>query len=133
MKKYLFVLCVLFASYSYADQLAYISKNDAEKAVEVISKLKKVYLFCGCCEMEKPIRAKLVKVYARYTGYEDYYEVVIDYINDKGKTVTEALDLAYVWRKKMGSFKTIGKLLNLEHDDCVNPKKWDKPKNDQVI
>jgi hypothetical protein len=128
MKKWLLLLSIFVASFSYADQLAYISKEDADKAVALISKMKTLYLFCGCCQMEKPIRANIVKVYAKHTGYEEYYEVYIDYINERGETLTEQpLDLAYVWRKKTGKYKTIGQLLELEHDYCVLPKNWDKP------
>ncbi len=127
MKKWLVVLCILFASYTYADQLAYISKGDAEKAVQVISKMKTVYLFCGCCSMAEPRVVEPTKVYTRFTNYEQYYEVVIEYTNSAGKTVTEALDLAYVWNKKRKKYTTIGKILGLEHDFCVQPQNWNKP------
>ncbi len=127
MKKYLFIFFIFLASYSFADQLAYITKEQADRAVQVITKLKTLTLFCGCCDMEQPIVVKPTKVFTRHTNYEDYYEVFIEYTNKEGKVVVEPLDLAYVWGKKRGKMVTIGKMLDLEHDFCVHPKNWKKP------
>ncbi len=125
MKKLLTILFIAVSTLSYADQLAYITKSEADRAVELISKMKSVVLFCGCCDPIKPVTVKPTKVYALATGYEDYWEVFIEYVDADGLTQTEPLDLAYVW-KKNGS-KTIGALLGLEHDYCVKPKNWNKP------
>lgn len=132
MKSFLGVLFIFLASYSFADQLAYISKDDADKAVLMISELKTHYLFCGCCSMEKPMKVEPKKVFARHTGYEDYYEVVIEYITPEGNKVEEAIDLAYTWAKKLGKYATIGKLLELNHDHCVKPQHWNNPKKNKV-
>lgn len=116
MKTTLFFLFALFfVQPLYADQLAYISKADAEKAVAYLLKHKKIILFCGCCDGSTPSPWKISNAEVRYTGFEEYYEVVITYKSQDGIT-TEAIDLAYVWEKK--SRKTIGELLGLEHDPC---------------
>lgn len=125
MKVLVTTIILLVAFASRADQLAYISKEDAEKAVKVISKLRKVYLFCGCCSLEEPKKVKPVKVYYEYTNYESYYEVFIEYKDDNGKVVREPVDLAYIWRKKRKKYQTIGQVLNLEHDPCVYLENWD--------
>lgn len=129
MKTILVTLGLLWSSLTFADQLAYISKAEADEAVEMIQKMKSIYLFCGCCSLVEPIKVKPTKVYAEYTNYEDYYEVIIEYIDDQGNTVTDHLDLAYVWKKKLFGYKTIGQLMGLEHDYCVKPNDWDNPKH----
>ncbi len=126
MKQFLRALLIVAssASFSYADQLAYISKLDADQAAEVISKLKHVYLFCGCCSVVEPVRVKPVNVYTRHTGYENYWEVIIEYKGKDGNIVENALDLAYVWKKKRKKYQTIGEMLGLEHDPCVYLPDW---------
>lgn len=130
MKIVFFILFVAaFALQSQADQLAYISKSDAQEAVAFLKKNPKLFLFCGCCSMEKPREVTVIKAEVTYTGYEEYYEVIITYKTASGNEVTEAIDLAYAWKKSMFRYHTIGKLLGLEHDPCVYIKDWDDPKN----
>lgn len=112
-----------------ADQLAYITKEQAEEAAEYLMKHPDVFLFCGCCSLVEPQKVKVVEAQALHTGYEDYYEVEIMYEGADGEYVYERIDLAYVWRKKCFKYKTIGAVFNLEHDPCVNPKEWDDPKH----
>ena len=131
MKKIITILFLAISTLSFADQLAYISKADADRAVAKIEKMKSIYIFCGCCSMKEPVKVKPIKVYAVFTNYEEYWEVYIEYLDEDGVTRKEALDLAYVWKKGLFAYKTIGALLDLEHDYCVNPKDWDKPKNEE--
>lgn len=128
MKAILVSLFLTFTGLSYADQLAYNSKEVAEEATAIISKLNYVYLFCGCCSLVEPRKVKVVGVYYKHTGYENYYEVYLQYKDDSGEVKETPLDLAYVWKKKLFGYKTIGQLMNLEHDPCVKPKDWDNPK-----
>jgi len=128
MKKVLTIAFMLFAFLSSADQLAYISKADAERAVELISKKKKVYLFCGCCAVTEPKKVKVLKVFYKFTNYENYYEVYIMYKNEAGEIVEEPIDLAYVWMKRKKELLTIGRALGLDHDPCVPIDDWDNPK-----
>ena len=128
MKQLLMFLFLAMSTVSFADQLAYISKSDADLAVEKLEKMKSIYLFCGCCSLEKPVKISPTKVYAKHTGYEDYWEIYVQYVDEKGRTKEIPLDLAYVWKKQLFGFKTIGELLGLEHDFCVKPKDWDNPK-----
>jgi hypothetical protein len=119
MRKLLFLLSFLFIyCFSFADQLAYISKEEAEKASEFIQTQKAIYLFCGCCENERGLLIKPTKVYAKFTNYENYYEVIVEYLDKNGETQTVALDLAYTWYKEKRKFYTVGKKLKLEHDPC---------------
>lgn len=120
MKAIVLVLFLLgFTTFAKADQLAYISKEEAEKAAEFIRSQKFIYLFCGCCENDTPKKIKPVSVEVRYTNYDNYYEVVVTYAGENG-TQTEELDLAYTWVKKRKKMSTVGTMLNMSHDPC-NP------------
>ena len=118
-------MALLFVGSSqlYADQLAYISKAEAEKAAEYL-KGKEVILYCGCCDSDIPEKVKVVKVEVVYTNYEDYYEVIITFVR-KGELIRESIDLAYVWEKYEAATRTIGSALELKHDPCVEPIHWD--------
>lgn len=128
MKKILTILFLAVSTLSFADQLAYISKADADRAVAKLEKMKTVYLFCGCCSLIEPVKVQPIKVYAVATGYEEYWEVYVQYLDSDGVTRDVPLDLAYVWKKGLFGSKTIGKLLGLEHDYCVKLIDWDNPK-----
>ena len=119
----LFLFCIAFKGL-YADQLAYISKQDADRAVTLIKKAKKVIDFCGCCDNTKPLKVKITNVEARFTNYENYYEVYITYKDASKKLKTIPVDLAYLWVKIKGKVITVGKALHLEHDPCVETINW---------
>ncbi|GAB5418228.1 MAG: hypothetical protein Crog4KO_16670 [Crocinitomicaceae bacterium] len=118
-------------TFAKADQLAYISKEDAEEVAAYLNKGKTVYLFCGCCSLVEPVKVRVESAKAVYTGYEDYWEVEISYekTDEKIHMVSEAIDLAYVWKKGLFGYKTIGKKFKMDHDYCVKLKEWDDPKH----
>lgn len=130
MKTVLLTLFIAISSLTYADQLAYISKADADRAVAKIEKMKTIYLFCGCCSLVEPVKVQPIKVYAKHTGYEEYWEVYVQYLDEDGITRDEPLDLAYVWKKGLFKYKTIGQVLDLDHDTCTYIKDWDKAKEE---
>lgn len=129
MKNVLIALSFLFSFTAVADQLAYISKAEADKAAAYIMKHKTIYLFCGCCSIEEPKKIKVKEAVTVFTGYEGFYEVEIIYENENGETVSDPIDLAYVWTKKLWKYKTLGTIFAMEHDYCVYLKDWDDPKN----
>ncbi len=111
-----FVIAIFFAlvaNFSFADQLAYMSKDEALLAAEIIQDARTVYGYCGCCDDSKPEKIKVDKIIVRYTGYESYYEVVII---SKGKEY--ALDMAYTWVKKDKEYQTVGEVAGFPHDVC---------------
>lgn len=128
MRILIFLFLVLYSAHVKADQLAYISEEHAKQAVLKINKLKYVYLFCGCCSIEKPEKVKVISAYTMNTGYQDYYEVYIQCEREDGSWLITPLDLAYVWKKGIFGAKTIGQILGLEHDPCVTLSDWDNPK-----
>ncbi len=103
--------------FAQADQLAYLTKAEAEKGAEILKKQKFVYLFCGCCDNDVTEKIKINSVEVRYTGYEDFYEIFVISNTKEGKK-EYSLDLAYAWLKVKKSFNTVGSILGLEHDPC---------------
>lgn len=129
MRNILIIFTLFVAFTSQADQLAYLSKADAERAATEIKVGEILFMYCGCCSSVEPEKVKVIEVEVKYTGYEDYYEVIVKYEKENGSIMSEGIDLAYVWKKKLFKYKTLGNLLNLEHDSCIYIKDWDDPKN----
>jgi len=126
MRILLFGLILFGCSFAaQADQLAYLPKQDAEKAAEFIKTQEFIYLYCGCCDAhESPVKIKPVSVEVRYTNYEDFYQVVVTYEDASGAIQTEFTDLAYTWVKKKRKMLTVGAVMDFEHDRCHSfPKK----------
>jgi hypothetical protein len=125
MKQFILLLSIFISSHHlFADQLAYLSKENAEKGVAYLLKHKKVIIFCGCCEGVIPLKVKIIKAEAKFTNYENYYEIYITYKNPQKTITTLPVDLAYLWTKYKGKIMTIGQILNLEHDPCVETIDW---------
>jgi len=131
MRGLLLIAFLGLVTFAKADQLAYITKDQAETVANYLNKGKTVYLFCGCCDLQEPLKVKVKEAKAVHTGYENYWEVKITYINERGVEVTEGIDLAYVWRKGLLGSKTLGTKFNMNHDYCVKMKEWDNPKHAQ--
>lgn len=115
----IFATCFIFSA-SFADQLAYLSKADAERAAAYIETAKKVIFFCGCCDKSAVEKIKVRGVEVKYTGTEQFYEVYVSYSYQK-EIKSVAVDLAYVWVNIKGELQTVGKALGLEHDPCKAP------------
>ena len=131
MKNLLLVLFLSIVGFAQADQLAYLTKEQAEEVAAYLNKKNEIYLFCGCCAIVEPQRIIVDHAEAVYTGYEDYWEVEIayEYTDEKTYFKRKKLDLAYVWKKGLFGYKTLGKKFKLDHDPCVNIKDWDNPAN----
>jgi hypothetical protein len=127
----LLVLFIILGSLSRAfaaDQLKYLSKDDAIKAARLIKKQRKLYLFCGCCQGEKArkVRPENVEVYE--SEKSGLYEVRLTYTYAReGTPVTEVLDLAYTWGKRKGKYFTVASALGMQHDPCAATvrRKWE--------
>lgn len=117
----LFLLCI---GNTYADQLQWLSKENAEKAAAYIRKQSDVFLFCGCCDGDHYRKIHPAEVTVRPTGTENYYEVVVTWTNrENSASLSEPLDMAYVWVQKKKKWYTVGQELHLEHDPCKQPVK----------
>lgn len=115
------VIGCLFSTLSFADQLAYLTKDDANRGAAFIEKTKKIAFFCGCCDNQEPEKIKVKGVEVKFTGYEEWYEIHVFY-DYHGELKSVPVDLAYVWVKIKGKIQTVGQALGLEHDPCKTPK-----------
>lgn len=128
MKKLLLVLAMLFSfNFAFADQLAWITLEQAQKAVEILSKEKQVIDWCACCEdgSSEKILVNLKGVrYEEVTGYS-LYKVIISGIDSNGNDVEKAVDLAYIHIKgKDNKAHCVGTMISKECDPCTKPFKW---------
>lgn len=128
MKKLLlvFILLISLTGIGSADQLAYITKEQAETAAVLLKAEKEVLLFCGCCSNDPKVYLKVTSVTVQHTGYENFWQVIIAGTNRKGEKVVTEVDLAYVHVNRKDKAITVGKLLNLNCDPCVTDIVWDK-------
>lgn len=128
MKKTLLIIIALFLSLSaFADQLQWLSKEDAQTAATFLQKQKVVLLYCGCCENDPMRYVKIAKVTVQSTGYEGYYEVILRGIDNYGKEVSEAIDLAYTHIQEDNVAICVGLLLGMECDPCQDIIPWKTP------
>ena len=129
MKKFSFLILTLFClSYpAHADQLAWISKQEAAAAVQFLEKQKEVLLYCGCCDNDPKLYLKVDHVYYHHTGYGYYYEVVIEGVDADGNLRSEAIDLAYAHIQNGKQALCVGQALNMECDPCEEKIPWNSP------
>lgn len=128
MKKIFFIVAIILAELPLqADQLAWITKDQAEQTVKYIkdNDIKHIILFCGCCDKDVKKKVKVSKVFYRQTENPSYYEVVISgEVTGTDETVNEGVDLAYTFINKDGMAACLGKELGFECDPCTKPFKW---------
>jgi len=119
------VLCCVFsANKLQADQLEWITKEQAIAAVEYLQQQEAVIIWCGCCEEDRMRPVVITKVYYEKVENEgeDYYTVKIDGFDGEGNEIVgEPLDLAYVHIVKDYVAYCLGVELGFECDPCVEP------------
>lgn len=127
--KIILAVLILFAAvqFSYSDQLAWITKEQAEKTVAYFedNDIDQVVLWCACCDNDVKTKVNVTRVYYRKVKEDpNYYEVVIKgkYMNKE--KLEDAFDLAYVHVPKDGKWECLGKELNFECDPCTKPFKF---------
>lgn len=125
MKSFLtFVFIFAFYLFSKADQLAYITKEQADKAVKFLQNQEELILWCACCDNDKKEKITVNKVYAEFVNYQHYFQVILEGKDENGKKVRIELDLAYVHFKKGKKAKCVGKALKFKCDPCTKPFNW---------
>lgn len=110
MKKLCAILMMLVLPIiALADQAAYITKAEAERAAALLKTAKQIKHYCALCE-DKSVRTEDVEtVESAAAGYQNYWEVKIN---------GEGIDLAYVYfLDKNDKWKNVAKHLNVEVDD----------------
>lgn len=92
MKKKLFLVTVISLFFSslpaWADQCAYITKEQALIAASRLNLGDRIYLFCEPCGDRHPQQTTIKSLALKTVDYQNYWQV---YINNKG------IDLAYVF------------------------------------
>lgn len=126
MKNLLLIITLfIFSSRAKADQLAFISKAQAEQAVELLKEQKELILWCACCVDEQMRRVTVKNVSIRYTEYQEFYTVVLDAIDNNGNSISEELDLAYVHFRIGTKAYNVGQTLGFKCDPCTLPFRCD--------
>jgi hypothetical protein len=130
MKKMIFAISIMFLStYAKADQLAWVTKEQAEKTTAFLKEngVTEAILWCGCCSNEPKKKIKINNYFSRYAGTQEnikYYEIILVGTLDDGNKFSKAVDLAYVFLRVGSQAKCFGKLLNFECDPCSLPFAW---------
>jgi len=107
-----------------ADQLGYITKEQAEKAAALLKSEREIMLFCGCCDNDPKIYLKVADVKVKHTGYQEYYQVIVTGITRTGEKMTVETDLAYVHVNRNGMAVAAGTVLGFKCDPCVYEMNW---------
>jgi hypothetical protein len=109
-----------------ADQLAWITKDQAEQTVQYFNDndIKTIVLFCGCCDKDVKMKVSVDKVFYRKTENPDYYEVVIQGNASDGSRINEGVDLAYVHVLRDSKWRCLGKELGFKCDPCTKAFKY---------
>jgi len=115
---------------SQADQLSWIRKPAAEKAVAFLEKQKQIILYCACCEGDPKTKVKLTDVYYEKAEPDSpnspFYKVVVKGTNvATDEKVDESIDLAYAWVKVKGVAKNLGWHLDMTCDPCSPSFNWE--------
>jgi hypothetical protein len=121
MKTFFLSLALMFCiSTAQADQLIYLTEEQANTAQAYLSEEAAVILWCGCCEEEEPRGVVIESVEVQATE-DGYFMVVINGIDHNGEAVSEAVDLAYVHVVIENTAYCLGQVLEYECDPCIEP------------
>lgn len=102
------VILALFTA-AYADQAAYISRAEAEKAAAFLKDKKEIRHYCAPCDDKGDRVEEITNVEAAPAGYQQYWEVKVN---------GEGIDLAYVYfQTKKGKWKNLAKELDIKVRD----------------
>ncbi|MBI3366637.1 hypothetical protein HY041_03360 [Candidatus Roizmanbacteria bacterium] len=127
MKKITLIFLFLFtAKLAYSDQLAWLTKDQAEQTITYFQNhnINEVILYCGCCDGDTKIKVAVSKIYSRQATDPQYWEIVIEGTTPGGNKIIRAVDLAYVHIKRGSKARCLGKELGFYCDPCVKPFKW---------
>ena len=127
MKKILLVLFLALAVQSiYSDQLAWLSKEQADKTVQYFqdNDIDQVILWCACCDKDYKMMVNLSTIYYKPASDPNYYEVYIEGTNYTGGGIKQTVDLAYVHVQKGSKWHSVGELMKFECDPCTKPFKY---------
>lgn len=107
MKKIaVFILILTFTLTAFADQAAYITKDQAERAVMLLKEKTQIKHYCEPCDDKSITTEEIESVEAAPAGFEDYWEVKVN---------GEGIDLAYVYfEDKKDKWKNVAMELKIK-------------------
>lgn len=128
MKKIILIAILTYcAGYTYSDQLAWITKEQAEKTVHYFDEknISQVILWCACCDNDPKTPVEITNVFFKPAEDPQYYEVWIEGTNVLlGQVISQPVDLAYVHVKRGTKWRCLGKELKFECDPCTKSFKY---------
>lgn len=104
MNCFIFV-CLLTFSTVWADQAAYLSKEQSENAANLLKGKKQLLEYCSTCSVKKPKIIQIESITTGLAGYKDFWKI---YINN------EMIDLAYSYYKDNKLWRNIAISLDIE-------------------
>lgn len=127
MKTFLFLIVLFFGiQLSYSDQLAWITKEQAEKTYEYFEEQwgEQVVLWCACCTDQSKRKVNVTNYFYKKAADQIHYEFWIEGKTTTGEKVSEPVDLAYVHVKRGSKWRCLGKELKFECDPCTKAFKY---------
>lgn len=94
-----FAAATTLASIANADQCAYITRQQAEKAIKAVLDTTKLQTLCEPCGESKPQSLTIKSIGIKDVGYQGYWQLSV---NDQG------LDLAYTYVNGLNLAKVVG-------------------------
>ena len=103
------IALAILAGAAYADQAAYITQAQAEKAAALLKDKKQIRHYCAPCDEKGDRVEEIEKVEAAPAGYQQFWEVKVN---------GEGVDLAYVYfQTEKGKWKNVAKELDIKVSD----------------
>lgn len=133
MKNFFTLLFILVSFISKADQLSYVTLQQAKIATAFLLNEEEIISWCACCtDEEKNLITIQSSYYKKVEDSDEYYQVFIYGKDQNGKEVNEAFDLAYLHYNKNGKAVCLGIGLGFECDPCTPVFKWPYNSNKSV-
>ncbi len=133
------ILLLFGYSSTFADQLSWLTKEQADKAYKFLKLQtgKNLLSFCGCCEKDPKEYFVLLNVAIISTDQPNFFQIKIDgRKKGEAKSFSETFDLAYLWIQKGTQSACLGKELEFECDPCKEQFIWedspDAPQSSQI-
>jgi uncharacterized protein YecT (DUF1311 family) len=101
-------LLVLVTTTAAADQQAWVSRRDADRAAALMQVGTSIRLFCAPCDDPAPTTVRIARVEVKSTGTGDLWEVEVN---------GQPVDLAYTYVERDGRWQDLALLLGLEAQD----------------
>lgn len=125
-KAFLIFFLLVSVKFVYSDQLAWISKDQAEKTVKYFedNEITQVIMWCACCDNDYKLVVDISKIYYKPASDPQYYEIYIEGTKITGGGIKGPVDLAYIHIKRGSKWRCLGKELKFECDPCTKAFKY---------